>query len=109
MASPGMAEREHCVQLRDALQGSSWSQNNRLLVDGQSVTLTVFGVIDDCLWHTARHSPVVLRLHVQFLRKSDQGALAQIFRLATAQGTFQNHVRRTLPSYVISQSRQHLG
>ena len=104
MASPGMAECEHCMQLQDTLQGSSWSQNNHLLVDRQSVTLTVFGIIDDCLWHTARHSPVILRLHVQFLRKSDQGALAQIFRLATAQGTFQNHVRHTLPSYVISQS-----
>ncbi len=87
MSSPDELEHEQCLHIGDVLQGSCWTENNRLALNGRSVTLMVFGVIDDCLWRTAKDRPLELRLQVQFLRKSHQHALTEIFRLAEVEGT----------------------
>ena len=100
MSSADPLEGEQCVHLPDVLQVLSWSHNDRLAVNGKSVTLMIFGVIDDCLWHTAKDKPPELHLRLRFLRKSHQDALAQLSRLAGAGGTVYHlsvlHARRQL-------------
>ena len=86
MSSGDALEEEHCVQWPQALNGASWSQNNRLSVDGHAVTFMVFGIIDDCVWHTALDSPVELRIRLRFLRESDQDIHIKLYKLAGANG-----------------------
>ena len=86
MSSPDALEGEHTVQWPDALNGVAWSQNNRLCLDGHSLTFMVFGIVDDCLWHTAHDSPLELRIRLRFLRESDQDVLIKLCTLAGANG-----------------------